>query len=86
MTQTEISATGTFKATPTAVKAVTITAAAAAATVIIRDGGAGGTVRISLNAPVGASSSVAYLYDPVWFATDVHCTIGGAGALVDIGY
>jgi len=86
MIQTEISATGTFKATPTMVKSVTLTAAAAAATLVLRDGGAGGTVRLTLGAAIGTSVTAGYILDPLAFGTDVHATIGGAAAVADIGY
>lgn len=86
MTQTEISATGTFKATMTQVKSVVLTAAAAAATLVLRDGGAGGVIRLTLGAPVGASVQARFDFDPVTFGTDVHATIGGAAAVADIGY
>ncbi len=86
MQQNEINATGTFKATKTRVKKVILTAAAAAATLVLRDGGAGGTVRLTLGAAIGTSAIMNYDSDPLGFGTDVHATIGGAGAVADIGY
>jgi hypothetical protein len=87
MTVTQISATGTFKADFTQVKFIMLTPAAATATLVVRDGGAGGTTRVSMQALTsGGSVSIGPFPDPITFATDVHCTIGGAGALVDIGY
>src|SRR5262245_29025983 len=87
MTVTQIAATGTFKADFTQVKLVVLTPAAAVATVVIRDGGAGGTTRLSLQAAANGNSVVwTSIGDPMTFGTDVHTTIAGAGALVDIGY
>lgn len=86
MTSTEISATGTFKATFTQVKSVTLTAAAANATLVLRDGGAAGVIRLSVSAVIGTSHTVNLMYDPITFGTDVHATIGGAAAVADIGY
>jgi signal transduction histidine kinase len=85
LTQTEITATGTFRTGATRVCSIILTAAAAAVTAIIRDNGAGGTVRATLAAPIGISAI--WTSDPgIAFGTDVHVTLSGAGVVCDIGW
>lgn len=80
------SAGATAKATPTIVRMIILTPAAAATTLVLKDGGAGGTVKISLQTAASGSSVVIPIPDGLSFATDVHAILVGAAGLAYIGY
>lgn len=88
MQVTEQAATAgtTIKATKTKVKRVILTPAAAAALLVLKDGGAGGAVRLTLQAAANGQSIPIDFNDGLSFGTDVHVILTGAGALTYIGY
>jgi hypothetical protein len=57
-----------------------LTPAAAASTLVIRDNGAGGTIKVSLSAGANGPSMVVPVPGGEKFSTDCHATITGAGA------
>jgi hypothetical protein len=57
-----------------------LTPAAAVATAVIREGGSGGTIVMSLQAAASGASVVVAFADPMVIA-DPHVTLGGAGVL-----
>lgn len=83
---TEVTATGTVKSTKTKVRLYILTPVGAITTAVIRDGGAGGTVRMSLQAAANGQSVVVSVPDGQPFGTDVHATLAGAGGLLYVGY
>jgi len=87
MKSSDTAATGTVSATKALVRSVTLTPAAAVATLVLRDGGAGGTVLLRLQAAANGNSQTWGDGESVLVcATDIHVTIGGAGANVNVGY
>ena len=86
MELTRVTATGTVKTTGAIVKLVILIPAAAATTLVLRDGGAGGTVKLSLQAPISGQSVPVPMPDGVTFATDIHATLVGAAAEAFVGY
>lgn len=87
MELTRVTATGTVKATGGVVKQVIVTPAAAIVTLVLRDGGAGGTTKLEAQAAAsGGTVQINMANDGLIFSTDVHATITGAGALCYIGF
>ena len=68
------------------VHSIILTPAAAKSTVVVRTGGASGTIKASLQAPADGGSAIwsAGSDQGVLFTQGVHITVGGAGALVDV--
>lgn len=76
VSSTLLSATGNISAGPCRLKGLYMVAAALAGTVVIRDGGAGGTTRASFATPAGVGA--VYIELPgegILFRTDCHATI-----------
>ena len=73
-----MSATGDIAVGPAMLHGAILTPAAAVATAVIREGGASGNIRVSLQAAANGSSVVVPLHMPI---QDPHVTLGGAGAL-----
>ena len=86
MQVTEVTATATVKATAAMVKLVVLSPGSTASSVILKDGGAGGAVRLTLVAASGTSSVPMNIPDGIPFTTDVHATLAGTGALAYVGY
>jgi hypothetical protein len=85
----QATATALVEAGPLYLKSVVLTPAAAVATVTIEDSAAGGgTDLLSLQAAANGNSAVwtSGEKDGVYFATGVHATIAGAGALLTLEY
>lgn len=70
------------------VKSVVLTPAAAKSTVVVRTGGASGTVKLALQAAADGSSVIWESGNEagVLFPDGIHITVTGAGALVDVEY
>lgn len=69
--------TGTAVATPVTVTGILLEGAGTAGTVVVRDGGGSGTVRLTLSTPAVAGEPL-YIQIPgggLVFSTDVHLTI-----------
>ncbi|HUU59426.1 MAG TPA: hypothetical protein VMZ50_07785 [Phycisphaerae bacterium] len=77
---------GEIKATGGYVSAVVLTPAAVAATAELRDGGATGTVLLTLKATIGGLSVPVSFPRPVGLATDIYVTLDGEGALCSVAY
>lgn len=74
-------ATGTLFATPTTVHTIYWRATGTAGTIVLRDGGAGGTIKATVNTPAAVSAgSIPVGGGGVQFATDVHATLTNADA------
>lgn len=86
LTEQAATAGNTIKASKTKVKKVILTPVAALATLVLKDGGAGGAVRLTLQAVAGGQSIPIDFDDGLSFGTDVHVILTGAGALAYIGY
>jgi len=71
-----VTSTGTVIATGSVVLAVQFRAAATAGTVVLKDGGASGTTKLTLYAPASAAA-IGYvtLAEGIVFGTDVHATL-----------
>ena len=69
-------ADGTMVSTPARVKGILITTTASAGSVVLKDGGASGTARITLNTPAVAEMFNALLPgEGVRFTTDVYVDV-----------
>ncbi len=82
---TQITSTNTAYGAPTRVKAVTVTFASAG-TVVLKDGGSGGTTKFSFTAPTTAG--VTHIIVPgegIKFDTDVHATLSNTTIMVFYG-
>lgn len=68
------------------VHSVVLTPAAAKSTVVVRTGGASGTIKLTLQAPADGGSAVwSAGHDAgALFPNGVHITVSGSGALVDV--
>lgn len=86
MALVRVSATGTVKATAARVKKVFLTPAAAVSTLVLRDGGAGGTVKLEVQAAANGQTAECTIEDGEGFGTDVHATLAGAGAVAYVGF
>lgn len=81
-----VAATGTVFATPAMIVSVVLTPAAATATLVLRNGGAGGTTKLTLQALVSGNSAVWMSPYPIRCGTDIHATLAGAGATATVQY
>lgn len=72
--------TGDISAGPAVLWGFVLTPAAAAVTAVIREGGSGGTIVMSLQAAANGASVVVAFAAPMVF-NDPHVTLGGAGVL-----
>lgn len=71
-----ITATGTVWAGPGRVRAYTLVAGAAAGTVVLRDGGAGGTILATFDSPASATWQQSLDMDGgIKFNTSIHATL-----------
>ena len=71
-----ISATGSIWAGPGRVRGLSFVAAAAAGTIVLRDGGAGGTVLLTIDTPGSATWQDHMDFDGgIKFNTNIHCTL-----------
>lgn len=85
--QTEASATGDVTTDSRTVKSVVLTAGSDAASVVVRSGGSGGTVQLTLKAAAGATATwVTGDVDGVGYADGIHVTLTGTGPVVDVEY
>jgi hypothetical protein len=80
----QISATGDVTTTATHLRAVTLTAAAAEATLVLRSGGSGGDVRLTLKVAAETTLVVPDLHDAL--VSGLHATLTGAAAVATIVY
>jgi len=87
MMQTDVksataTANGTMVKQPTRVKGVLITTTGTAGSVVLRDGGSGGTALITLNTPAVAEMFNALLpAEGVRFTTDVYVTVSNVASV-----
>jgi hypothetical protein len=81
----QVTSTDTAYAAPTRVKAVTVSYDESG-TVVLKDGGSGGTTKFSFTAPA-AKGSVHILFpgEGILFRTDVHATLSTATIVVFYG-
>lgn len=70
-----VSATGTVKTGRTTVVGIAVVKAIAADTILLRDGGASGVIKV----PAFNADSPIFIPMNITFNTDVHATLGGAG-------
>lgn len=77
MTSANVTSTGTLVATPCRVRALHYRAGAAAGTIVLKDGGASGTVKLTIHPPASAAfaGSLSLPGDGILFGTDVHATL-----------
>ena len=81
MMQTDVSsasatADGTLVAQPTRIKAITITTTSSAGSVILKDGGSGGTTKLNITTPAVAEIfNVLIPGEGVRFTTDVYVDV-----------
>jgi hypothetical protein len=69
-------ASATFFAGPARVKGIVVTSGAAAGTLIVRDGGSSGTVRLTINTPAAAGiQNVLIPGEGVRFDTDIYVAL-----------
>jgi hypothetical protein len=81
----QVTSTNTAYAAPTRVKGVTISYASGG-TVVLKDGGSGGTTRYSFTAPaVAGVVNVLLPGEGIKFDTDVHATLSSATVVVYYG-
>ena len=81
----QVTSTNTAYAGPTRVKAVTVSYASGG-TVVLKDGGTGGTTRFSFTAPaIAGSEHILFPGEGVKFNTDVHATLANATIVVFYG-
>ena len=78
-----VTATGTVKSGPGVVKSVTFGSTAAASNLVLRDGGAGGTVMMEIGSASGAAFYGDYNFP---FTTDLHATLSGAAASLTVEF
>ncbi len=82
---TQITSTNTAYGAPTRVKAVTVTFASAG-TVVLKDGGSGGTTKFSFTAPTTAGGThIIVPGEGIKFDTDVHATLSNTTIMVFYG-
>ena len=81
----QVTSTNTAYADATRVKAVTVSYATGG-TVVLKDGGSGGTTRFSFTAPAAAGSEhILFPGEGIKFNTDVHATLASATIVVFYG-
>ena len=81
----QVTSTNTAYAAPTRVKAVTVSYDESG-TVVLKDGGSGGTTRFSFTAPaVKGSVHILFPGEGFLFRTDVHATLATATIVVFYG-
>ena len=81
-----LAATGTLLAFPSRVKSVVITSSASAGSVILKDGGSGGTTLLEVTTPaVVAFQNISIPGEGVRFATNVHATLANCTISVFYG-
>ena len=81
----QVTSTNTAVGAPTRVKGITISYANAG-TVVLKDGGSGGTTRYSFTAPAAAGVvNVLLPGEGIKFDTDVHATLANATVVVYYG-
>jgi hypothetical protein len=81
----QVTSTNTAYAAPTRVKAVTVSYDESG-TVVLKDGGSGGTTRFSFTAPaVKGSVHILFPGEGIKFDTDVHATLATASIVVFYG-
>lgn len=80
-----LAATGTAVGGPVRVKGITISYASGG-TVVLKDGGSGGTSRYSFTAPAAAGSiNILLPGEGIRFETDVHATLANTTVVVYYG-
>lgn len=80
-TAVRITATGNISATPCYLVGVSLTPAAALSNLVIRNGGAGGTILLSLQAAAAGQTNLWLSGNyPIRFGTDCHATLSGVAA------
>lgn len=81
-----VGATGTAVAFGTRVRGVHLTGGGTAGAIELRDGGAGGGLRMRIDIPINGIRDVLVPEEGVLFRTDVHATLtGGATATIFYG-
>jgi len=81
----QVTSTNTAYAGSTRVKAVTVSYASVG-TVVLKDGGSGGTTRFSFTAPATAGSEhILFPGEGIKFNADVHATLSSATIVVFYG-
>jgi hypothetical protein len=81
-----LAATGTLLAFSTRVKSVVITSSASAGSVILKDGGSGGTTLLEITTPaVVAFQNIIIPGEGVRFSTNVHATLANCTISVFYG-
>jgi hypothetical protein len=81
----QVTSTNTAYAAPTRIKGLTISFASGG-TVVLKDGGSGGTTRYSFTAPAAAGAvNVLLPGQGIKFDTDVHATLANATIVVFYG-
>ena len=67
---------GTLVSFPTRIKGITLTTTSTAGSIVLKDGGSGGTTRMTFNTP--AQAEIFNIFIPgegVWFKTDVYLDV-----------
>lgn len=73
-----LASTGTLVSYRTRIKSLVVVSGAAAGSVILRDGGASGTIELQMDVAAGAATNTIYIPDDgILFETDVHATLSG---------
>ena len=81
----QVTSTNTAYGAPTRVKAVTVSYASGG-TVVLKNGGSGGTTQFSFTAPaIAGSEHILFPGEGVKFNTDVHATLANATIVVFYG-
>lgn len=73
-----LASTGTLVSYRTRIKSLVVVSGVAAGSVILRDGGASGTIELQMDVAAGAATNTIYIPDDgILFETDVHATLSG---------
>ena len=75
-------ATGQVFDQSTRVKGVVLTGTATAGTVVIRDGGGSGVIRLQLDILANAEKDIMLPENGIWFRNDVHVTLTNVASVV----
>ena len=79
---TNVTATGSVRAAPTRVRKIVFVSTETAGSVVLRDGGSGGSVEIDIDTPaVAGLHAVDIPCNGVRFSTDVHATLSNVSSL-----